>query len=280
MPFAEPPRIRYRFRLKNVSEIAMSASAGRRCVSPFFCLLAIGCAVPTTSSSARAAGFTLTAEEQSVVDITNLERKKQNLPPLNLSPLLFQAARLHTANMVKQGKMEHVLDGKGPSDRVRAAGYQFALVGENVAEGQQSPDSVLDAWMNSPGHRANILKDGFTEIGVGVVRDSQGRPYWTQVFGRPLRNPSGAVPVTVKVTVVNAAEKNASFQFSGSASSKILKAGAKFDYTVTESGRLPSIKVRNGKAVSETPLQDGGVYEIRQDGSGEWKIESTMRSKT
>jgi uncharacterized protein YkwD len=73
-------------------------------------------------------------------------------------------------------------DGKDPGDRITAAGYQWTTYGENIARGQQTPAAVMDSWMNSPGHRANILNCSFKEIGLGV-HEGSGGPWWTQVFG-------------------------------------------------------------------------------------------------
>ena len=124
----------------------------------------------------------LSAVEQKVLDLTNAERKKNDLPPLRLSPQLTKVARAHAANMAKQGKMSHVLDGKNPADRLKAAGYPFGFIGENVGEGARKVDVMMKAWMGSKHHRENILNKKFTEIGVGVARDERGTPYYTQVF--------------------------------------------------------------------------------------------------
>ena len=84
--------------------------------------------------------------------------------------------------------MAHELDGKKPSDRVKAAGYKYANTGENVAFGKGTTvDEIFEGWMNSPGHRANILKAEFTEIGIGAAKSDTGKWYYTQNFGRPRR---------------------------------------------------------------------------------------------
>ncbi len=140
--------------------------------------------------AARFAGgepFRLTDEEQLLIDLTNQERAKEELRPLKAHPLLMQAAREHAANMARQQKMDHVLDGKEPRDRVRQVGYRFRYLGENVASGYRTLEGVVRGWMGSEGHRANILRSEFTEIGVGVVRDSQGKPYYTQVLATPMQ---------------------------------------------------------------------------------------------
>jgi len=90
--------------------------------------------------------------------------------------------------MARLGRLEHVLSGgryPRPEDRLAAAGYQWSAYAENIAMGQSTPAAAMDSWMHSSGHRANILKTNVTEIGVGFARDSAGRPYYVQVFGRP-----------------------------------------------------------------------------------------------
>ena len=100
----------------------------------------------------------------------------------------MQAAQLHADQMARAGRLEHVLSGgqyPRPEDRLAAAGYQWSAYAENIAMGQSTPAAVMDSWMRSSGHRANILSTSVTEIGIGFARDSAGRPYWVQVFGRP-----------------------------------------------------------------------------------------------
>jgi uncharacterized protein YkwD len=130
--------------------------------------------------------FKLTESEQTVIELTNAERKKaeKKLTALKMNPKLMEAARKHAANMAAQEKMEHELDGKNPADRADAAGYKYRSLGENVAFGQETPKKVVEVWMNSPPHRENILGSGYTEIGVGVVKGKDGHLYWCQVFGR------------------------------------------------------------------------------------------------
>ncbi len=131
--------------------------------------------------------FKLSEGEQKVLDLTNEARKKENLPPYKVHPLLCQAARIHSANMAKQRKADHVLDGKGPADRIKETGYAPTRWGENIYWGMgekfASPDGAVTWWLKSPPHRANILKRDFEEIGLGVAGNSQGEVYYTQVFG-------------------------------------------------------------------------------------------------
>jgi uncharacterized protein YkwD len=133
------------------------------------------------------AKFQMSKEEKQLFELTNKERKKKDLPPLKASPLLFKVARAHSANMAKQKKMDHVLDGKKPNQRVKEAGYRYLSTGENIAYGTLTQEEIMEKWMGSKPHRANILNKNFTEIGLGIVPDKDGVPYYTQVFGKPFR---------------------------------------------------------------------------------------------
>ena len=127
----------------------------------------------------------LTDPEQKILDQTNKERAAKDLPPLMLNPTLTKVARAHSANMAKQGKMDHVLDGKKPGDRLLDAGYDYADFGENIASGQNwSVDAVMKGWMESPQHRKNILSDEVNEIGVGIASDDKGTDFYTVEFGK------------------------------------------------------------------------------------------------
>jgi uncharacterized protein YkwD len=134
--------------------------------------------------------FEMTDLEKGIVELTNKERKEKDLPALKPSPLLFKVAREHSANMAKQEKMDHNLDGKNPAQRIKEAGYKYFAQGENVAQfefpGKKLPlDFLMKGWMSSKGHRENILRDLYTEIGIGIAKDGKGRYYFTQVFGKP-----------------------------------------------------------------------------------------------
>ncbi|MFG3720626.1 CAP domain-containing protein [Streptomyces massasporeus] len=119
-----------------------------------------------------------------VIDLTNRERTRHGLPPLSADPLLTAAAQAHSADMVARAFYAHTApDGGQPWDRAAAAGSTRRSIGENIACGQRSPADVVEGWMNSPGHRANILKPGFTHIGVGFAGGGRAGMYWTQLFG-------------------------------------------------------------------------------------------------
>ncbi|MEU0387865.1 CAP domain-containing protein [Streptomyces chartreusis] len=119
-----------------------------------------------------------------VTDLTNRERARAGLPPLAADPLLTAAAQAHSADMVARDFYSHTAPGGSqPWDRAAAAGSTRCSIGENIACGQRSPAEVVEGWMNSPGHRANILKPGFTHLGVGFAGGGHAGTYWTQLFG-------------------------------------------------------------------------------------------------
>jgi uncharacterized protein YkwD len=135
--------------------------------------------------------LTLSADEQAILKLTNNLRAKEKLPPLKPNALLFEAARAHSKNMAKQGKLAHVLDDKEPTDRIAATGYKRSYVGENVVGGQQvTPKRAFQFWVESEPHRKNLLNEKFEDIGIGIARDKKGDVYYTQVFATP--NNAGA----------------------------------------------------------------------------------------
>jgi RNA polymerase sigma factor (sigma-70 family) len=121
-----------------------------------------------------------------VVALVNEERAKAGCGALTEDPRLEKAAQGHSDDMAARGFFDHTNpDGADPGQRITAAGYKWSTYGENIAQGQQTPAAVMESWMNSPGHRANILNCSFKDIGVGVHKGSGG-PWWTQDFGAKL----------------------------------------------------------------------------------------------
>ncbi|QKV96822.1 TerD family protein [Streptomyces sp. NA02950] len=119
-----------------------------------------------------------------VIALTNAERAAARLAPLTPEPRLTTAAQRHSDDMVARDFYSHTgPEGQQPWDRARAAGAGHRGIGENIACGQRSAAEVVRGWMDSPGHRANILKPDFTHIGVGYTTGSRAGTYWTQVFG-------------------------------------------------------------------------------------------------
>jgi hypothetical protein len=126
-----------------------------------------------------------------VVDLTNQYRIENGLSPLSIDLNLEKAAQQHSQNMANLDFFDHTgADGSLPWERAVEAGYESSYVGENIAAGYQTPKEVVDGWINSPGHRANILTADFNEIGIGYyqIDNDPGNvnfgSYWTQLLGK------------------------------------------------------------------------------------------------
>jgi len=154
----------------------------------FLALFAVVVPFLPAEGKKEAPKFAMTKDEQTLLELLNKERAEKELPPLRPNPLLFKVARGHSANMAKQEKMEHILDGKNPGQRVLAAGYDYGKVAENIAvsEGAAAPLSmIVKGWMESEIHRNNLLDDKVSETGLGIAKNDKGEVYYTQVFARP-----------------------------------------------------------------------------------------------
>jgi len=149
---------------------------------------------PSTTSSSPSSPLQTVVSSfiDQVVQLTNAFRQQNGLPALTDNSNLNQAAQTQSQNMALQDFFDHTgLDGSHPWDRMTAAGYHWSRAAENIAAGQRTPEEVVTAWINSPGHRANMLDPNVKDIGVGyyeLVNDTGNvnyNRYWTQVFGAP-----------------------------------------------------------------------------------------------
>lgn len=135
---------------------------------------------PPTTSKPTTTTSDVNAIEQEVVKLTNAERTKAGLKALQTDDKLMAAAREKSQDMQSKKYFSHTSPTFGsPFDRMKALGITYKSAGENIAQGQRSPQEVVQAWMDSPGHRANILNANYTHIGVGYVKSGN---YWTQQF--------------------------------------------------------------------------------------------------
>ncbi|WP_164667289.1 CAP domain-containing protein [Virgibacillus doumboii] len=115
-----------------------------------------------------------------VIKLTNQERRNKGLSELQVSKKLSRVARKKSQNMNNQSYFSHTSPRYGsPFEMMRQFDVSYQSAGENIARGQQTPQQVVDAWMNSQAHRENILNENFTHIGVGYTADGN---YWTQMF--------------------------------------------------------------------------------------------------
>ena len=125
---------------------------------------------------------TVAAYEQEVFDLVNQIREENGLEPFVYNETLAETARAHSQDMIDRNFFDHTNpDGKSPFDRMRENGLSYSMAAENIAVGYPSPEAVVEGWMNSEGHRANIL-GGCEELGVGLALGGSYGYYWTQCF--------------------------------------------------------------------------------------------------
>ena len=123
------------------------------------------------------------AFQKEVVRLVNVERQKQGLGKLSLNAKLSNVATLKSQDMINKNYFDHTSPTYGsPFDMMKQFNISYKTAGENIAKGQKTPAEVVKAWMNSQGHRENILNKNYTEIGIGVAKDANGTLYWTQMF--------------------------------------------------------------------------------------------------
>lgn len=124
--------------------------------------------------------YQLSQFEQQVVQLTNKQRTSHGLKPLKIDPTLSKMARDKSQDMANNHYFSHTSPTYGsPFNMMKQYGISYSYAGENIAEGQQTPQEVVNAWMNSPEHRANILNPHYTQIGVGYAANGN---IWTQDF--------------------------------------------------------------------------------------------------
>ena len=136
---------------------------------------------PNTDTNRPNTDTNLDAFADQVVSLVNQERAKAGLSPLTVNRSVVNAAQTRAKEITSS--FSHTRpDGKSFSTALTEAGVNYRGSGENIAYGQKSPEEVMNGWMNSSGHRANILNASFTQIGVGHYRSAAGVDYWTQLF--------------------------------------------------------------------------------------------------
>ena len=161
-------------------------------------VLVTGCAVPVatpvpatspapTNGTERPSAYGAT--EARIFDLINAERQHQGLPALAYSSRLDRMAKIQATNMARLHKMSHTLpESSTPTlgSRAQFVGYPFGRITENVALGYPNASTVVQGWMNSSGHRHNILDSEVVETGIGIAKGSDGGLYYCQVFGKQL----------------------------------------------------------------------------------------------
>lgn len=137
----------------------------------------------TNTSNDETADKDASEQAQAVLKIVNQERAKQGLKALVLDKQLNNVAQLKAEDMKKNNYFDHNSPTLGsPFDLMRSQGVSYRTAGENIAAGQQSAEAVMNSWLNSSGHRANILNANYTKLGVGFCTGGRMGTYWVQEF--------------------------------------------------------------------------------------------------
>jgi len=159
---------------------------------PMVAVVAVGLFVNALlGQSAGVLGVQSNFSQQALLDASNLDRGDNKVANLNLNDQLATAAQTKAEDMVKQNYWDHVNpEGKQPWSFIASAGYQYQAAGENLAYGFDSADQVVNAWMNSPEHRANLLSSTYTDVGFGVAQSPDYMGHGTEtvvvaMYGEP-----------------------------------------------------------------------------------------------
>lgn len=132
-------------------------------------------------------GAPLKTIEDEVFRLVNVQRVNNGLQTLTYNWEAARVARIKSQDMIDKNYFSHYSPTYGsPFQMLESYGLRFSAAAENIAYGQRSAQDVMNAWMNSPGHRANILSRSVTHIGVGVAKKSNGTLYFTQMFYKPI----------------------------------------------------------------------------------------------
>lgn len=143
---------------------------------------------PTNGGSTTTSTSGGSAVAADIVTYTNDARTRNGLRPLASDSRLMEAARIQAQQMATYQLASHTISNAPyptMESRLAAAGYAYSMAAENIAWNQQGAQEAVNSWMNSSGHRANILDPNFTHMGAAMARSSRGEPYWVQVFGKP-----------------------------------------------------------------------------------------------
>ena len=212
--------------------------------------------------------------EIQIVEMTNRVRAEQKLAAVKPNAELGAAARAYAAFLAKSGTFSHTADGHEAGDRITAAGYKWCQVGENLALAQSSngfksaelATKAVEGWLNSPGHRQNLMQPHMTEIGVGVARAADKDPKYitVQLFGRPQS-------LMYEFQISNATEATVSYEFGGE------KHEVKPSFAVTHTYCAPSTlafeKAGPKKLGVSYDVAGGVVYILKSDKAGGVNVE-------
>jgi hypothetical protein len=221
--------------------------------------------------------------EQHIVEMTNQVRQEQKLAPLKVNAMLAKAARAFAQSVATSGNFSHTADGRTPSQRAESVGYKHCGIAENLAMDENSGGydtgalalQAIAGWMNSPPHRANILRTTVSEIGVGVARAPGPKPKFISVelFGQP-----ASQFLTFKIR--NVADISVTYSFGGKV--RDLKPGVAVTHSSCSQEQLviskPSGIFSGGSEIARLTPENKKTYTLKRDASGAPTLEIATRS--
>ena len=217
--------------------------------------------------------------EAAIIEMTNGIRQREKLGPVAADKALTIAARAFAAYLAKTNTFSHTAGGQQPSDRAKAAGYDHCQIAENLAltadsrgfEARALAKQTIEGWLNSPGHRANLLAPYVTQIGVAVARVPDKDPKYVivEMVGRPMTMAS-------EFQVSNATKDSVRYALSGEA--QTLEPGMGITHTVCQPKTILFEKAGVTALTDHFEAKDGQVYTVRQK-SGAVTVEVTARDR-
>lgn len=226
----------------------------------------------------------LAKAEAAIVELTNAFRQQNKLAPVKPDKQLTATARAYATFLASRDLFSHTADGRQPSDRATAAGYKFCEIAENLALNQDSrgleardiADKAMTGWINSPGHRANLVSPGVTDIGVAVARSADTVPKFisVQVFGRPRS-------LEIEFQVSNSSGNAVSYSFAG----QMHELTPKLSITHQSCRAGPLVFTAGGglfssaRQLGQFEAADGQLYVVKGDGRDGVTIEVKARER-
>lgn len=217
------------------------------------------------------------AAETLVVELTNKVRQREKLGSVKPDKALNAAARAYAAYLAKSGTFSHTADGKEPASRAAASGYRLCQIAENLAMSENSDGfaakelatQTLEGWLNSPGHRANLLAKNVTDIGVAVARVAGTYPKYVvvQLVGRPQA-------LATEFQVSNATKDTVTYALSGAAHS--IKPGTGIKHTVCEPKTIEFRSAGSAKLTGIYAAENAKVYTVTANG-GQVQVQVKVR---
>lgn len=221
--------------------------------------------------------------EKHIVEMTNQVRQEKNLPPLKVDAMLARAARAFAQKVATSGKFSHTADGRTPAQRAESVGYKHCDIAENLAMDENIGGfdtgalalQAIAGWMNSPPHRANILRSTVSEIGVGVARAPGAKPKFISVelFGQPASK-------ILTFQIKNYAKVQLSYSYGSKTYD--LKPGVSVVHSSCSQQQLvitkPGTFLSSTTQIAKVAAENKKLYSLRPDASGTPKLEIATRS--